>query len=178
VTESDEPPVDRTEIVTSGSRDGGQQCPVCDTRRVANARFCESCGYELSASGNGWIAVVIADRDYYDRLAPEGLPFPEHRPMRVFPLVGAQIRIGRHSTSRNIHPEIDLSGDPEDPAISHLHALLVRSSDGSYSVIDTGSANGTTVNEDAAPIDQPTPLAAGDRVHLGAWTTVVIRTAG
>jgi hypothetical protein len=43
-------------------------------------------------------------------------------------------------------------------------------------VVDCGSANGTTINDDPTPIqpDTPVTLAEGDRVHLGAWTTITI----
>ena len=53
---------------------------------------------------------------------------------------------------------------------------LLRQDDGSYAVIDPGSSNGTTLNDDPTPIAPNTlvPLASGDRIHLGAWTTITI----
>jgi pSer/pThr/pTyr-binding forkhead associated (FHA) protein len=88
-----------------------------------------------------------------------------------------EISVGRHSPTRGIRTQIDLSGAPEDPAISHLHAILLRQDDGSYAVMDPGSSNGTTLNDDPMPIapNTPVPLADGDRIHLGAWTTITIR---
>jgi pSer/pThr/pTyr-binding forkhead associated (FHA) protein len=88
-----------------------------------------------------------------------------------------EVNIGRRSPSRGIAPEIDLSGAPQDPAISHLHAILVRQDDDSYSLVDPGSINGTTLNDNPAPIapNTPIPLADGDRIHLGAWTTITLR---
>ena len=87
--------------------------------------------------------------------------------------------IGRRSASRGIHPDIDLADDPEDPAISHIHAMFVRSADGTYSIVDAGSTNGTTLNDDPTPIppDAAIALVHGDRIHLGAWTTITIRHA-
>ena len=72
---------------------------------------------------------------------------------------------------------ISTSPDTEDPGISHFHALLVRSSDGSFAIVDAGSTNGTTLNDDVTPLapDVSIPLGDGDRVHLGAWTTITIR---
>jgi hypothetical protein len=160
---------------------------------VGDDRFCEVCGYDFTApapSPGGtivaaaagstgtpaWEAVAIADRDYFDRVAPEGVTFPLHCPTRTFLLAGDQIRIGRHSNSRGIQPEVDLSGAPEDGAISHLHCILIEQPDGSYSVVDPGSTNGTTVNDDATPLmaNIAVALADGDRIHLGAWTTITI----
>ncbi|MDQ6613423.1 MAG: FHA domain-containing protein [Actinomycetota bacterium] len=175
---------------------GESHCPVCQTPRVGDDRFCEGCGHDYAAptttagpaatvlasvsgthSTSVWEATAIADRDYFDRVAPEGVPFPLHCPPRTFLLAGDQIRIGRHSNSRGIQPEVDLSGAPEDSAISHLHCILIEQADGSYSVVDPGSTNGTTVNDDPTPLmaNISVALADGDRIHLGAWTTITIR---
>ena len=125
-----------------------------------------------------WEAVAIADRAYFERLDPEGVTFPPHYPERTFALSGAEISIGRRSTARGIAPGIDLSGRPEDGGISHLHALLVLQDDGSYALVDPGSTNGTTVNDDPRPVEPnlAVPLADGDRLHLGAWTTITIHS--
>ena len=164
-------------------------CPVCQAPRVGDDRFCESCGYDFTSppptvvtTGDGatatgaWEAEVTADREYYDRMAPDGVPFPLHCPPRRFVLAAPEVRIGRHSTSRGIQPEIDLAGAPEDSAISHLHCLLIEQPDGTYSLVDPGSTNGTTLNDDTTPLTANTPiaLADGDRIHLGAWTTITV----
>jgi len=158
---------------------------------VGSDKFCEGCGYNFataqsatsaltpSTSGTtgSWEALVEADRDYFERVAAEEVDFPSHCPPRTFVLDQPQIQIGRHSQTRGTQPQIDLSGAPEDPAISHLHAVLMRQDDGSYALVDPGSSNGTTLNEDPTPIapNTPMPLADGDRIHLGAWTTLTIR---
>jgi hypothetical protein len=160
-------------------------CPVCTTPRSGDDRFCEGCGYDFDAPPPPdppppgtvqWEAVATADRDYFDRVAPTGVTFPPHCPSRTFALSAAETRVGRHSGTRGISPEIDLTGAPEDTAISHLHALLLRQGDGSYSLVDPGSTNGTTLNDDPAPVatNVAIPLADGDRIHLGAWTTLTI----
>ena len=42
---------------------------------------------------------------------------------------------------------------------------------------DLGSTNGTMVNDDPTPIapQLAIPLADGDRVRVGAWTTITVR---
>lgn len=166
-----------------------ERCPLCQLPRVGDDRFCEGCGFDFTSPATvvapgsspgqvpGWEAIATADRDYYDRVAPEGVPFPLHCPPRTYLLGGAQLRIGRLSNSRGIQPEVDLTGAPEDSAISHLHCILIEQPDGSYSVVDPGSTNGTTVNDDPTPLmaNVAVPLADGDRIHLGAWTTITIR---
>jgi hypothetical protein len=131
-----------------------------------------------------WTAVVTADRAYFDAIQAAGGPdaagiaFPAYFPQRRFRLAGTEVRIGRHSVSSGIDPEIDLSVPPADPGVSRLHAVLLKAPDGTWSVIDPGSANGTAVNGSEIPRGQAVPLREGDRIHLGAWTQLrVIRGA-
>jgi pSer/pThr/pTyr-binding forkhead associated (FHA) protein len=131
----------------------------------------------MSGTAGSWDALVEADREYFERAAAEEIEFPSHCPPRRFVLDQAEIGVGRHSPTRGTRPQIDLSGAPEDPAISRLHAILLRQDDGSYAVMDPGSSNGTTLNDDPNPVtpNTPVPLTDGDHIHLGAWTTITIR---
>lgn len=136
----------------------------------------------VPANGPAWTAVVTADRAYYDRVLAAGGPdaatldFPAYCPERRFQLTGTELRIGRRSTSRGLEPEIDLSGPPADPGVSHLHAVLIAEPDGSWAVLDPGSANGTQVNGGDIPGGVKVPLHSGDQVHVGAWTLLTIVT--
>jgi hypothetical protein len=129
-----------------------------------------------------WTAVVTADRAYYERVIAEGGPdaasieFPGYCPERRFRLSGQEMRIGRRSVSRGLEPEIDLTGPPTDPGVSHLHAVLIAEPDGSWVVLDPGSANGTIVNDGEIPGGVRVPLHDGDRICVGAWTVLTIRT--
>jgi FHA domain len=131
--------------------------------------------------GSGtWSAAVTADRGYFDAVQAASGPdadsigFPAYCPERRFRLTGGEVRIGRRSASRGIDPEIDLTGPPADPGVSRLHAVLIAAPDGSWSVIDPGSANGTLVNGSEIPANEPVPLRDGDRINLGAWTLVTV----
>ncbi|WP_433475780.1 FHA domain-containing protein [Spirillospora sp. CA-142024] len=130
----------------------------------------------------GPCALVKADRAYFDSVIAEmgqdagALAFPPYCPERRVPLLGDQIRIGRRSTTRALLPEIDLSAPPEDPGVSHLHAVLLAQPDGTWNLIDPGSTNGTTVNggTEPIPVNVPVPVGDGDRIHVGAWTTITL----
>lgn len=128
-----------------------------------------------------WTAVVTADRAYFDSVIADGhvdaalIEFPSNYPERRFELKGPQMRIGRRSVSRRLEPEIDLAGPPTDPGISHLHAVLIAQEDGSWSVLDQGSSNGTQVNGREIESGKPVPLHDGDCVCLGAWTALTLR---
>jgi pSer/pThr/pTyr-binding forkhead associated (FHA) protein len=126
--------------------------------------------------------VVTADRDYYETVLAVGGPdaamltFPAYCPERRFRLSGTEVRIGRRSVSRGIEPEIDLTGPPADPGVSRLHAVLVAAEDGTWSLVDPGSENGTLLNGTEVPPGTAVPLHDGDRIHLGAWTALTITT--
>jgi len=130
-----------------------------------------------------WTAVVSADRGYYDHVREEngsdaeGIEFPAYCAERRFALAGPEMRIGRHSASRGINPEIDLTGPPTDPGISRLHAVLIARPGGDWAVLDPGSANGTMVNGTEIPVGQEIPLRNGDRINLGAWTAITLQRA-
>lgn len=127
-----------------------------------------------------WTALVTSDRAYYDKVIAEGGPdaaqtdFPAYCPERRFTLSGSELRIGRRSASRGIEPEIDLTGPPIDTGISRLHAILTSEPDGTWSVVDPGSANGTLVNGADVPEGERIPLHDGDKINLGAWTLITI----
>jgi hypothetical protein len=131
----------------------------------------------------GWTAVVTADKEYFDRVVaargPDAgqLQFPADCPERRFRLSGPEMRVGRRSASRGLEPEIDLTGPPLDPGVSHLHAVLVAEPDGGWTVYDPGSANGTQVNGRELPRGARVRLGDGDRVCVGAWTMLTIHAA-
>jgi hypothetical protein len=174
-----------------------EACPRCGISRAG--QFCEACGYDYTTGAAGfppptmpvpmtqaplpvatWVAVVTADRAYYDSVRAaggpdaDGISFPAYCPERRFPLSGPEARVGRRSVSRGIEPEIDLTGPPADPGVSRLHAVLIAAPDGTWSVVDPGSENGTLVNGKDIPQGEAVPLHDGDRIHLGAWTALTI----
>jgi pSer/pThr/pTyr-binding forkhead associated (FHA) protein len=175
-SDDDPTPRDGTELVTRDSESACEQsCLVCGSPRAGTDRYCESDGYDFE-SRSRWIAVIAADRTYFEQVASDGIAFPGAYRPRTFPLDADEVSIGRHSATRGINPDIDLAGTPEDPGISHFHALLVRGPQGRYAVVDAGSTNGTIVNDAVSCVpDVEVPLTDGDEVHLGAWTTITIR---
>ena len=125
-----------------------------------------------------WTAVVAADRDYHKRVIARGGPdtveFPE-----VFPERRIQLRdnmlIGRHNRRQGIQPGIDLGIQPIDHGVSTQHAIL-RLRDAGPTITDLGSTNGTSINDSDHLLGngEETPVANGDRIHVGAWTTITI----
>ena len=118
---------------------------------------------------------MTADRARWVRQQTPGLPFPDAAPEHRLKLEGAEMRIGRLRAAGD-RAEIT----PDDPAISRVHAVLERQADGAYALRDLNSTNGTTLNDDPRPVstDVAVRLGDGDRIQLGAWTTITVRVAG
>jgi hypothetical protein len=85
-----------------------------------------------------------------------------------WPLTGGRHTIGRFGTGDGL--DIAL----QDPTISSRHAAIVV--DGSTGVVgleDTGSTNGTFVNDEHIGYGGRRELRDGDRIRFGGFTTVV-----
>jgi FHA domain len=127
-----------------------------------------------------WTVLVASDRVYFDRMKGAGgrygpaVAFPAHTSERRIRLTGSQMRIGRRSATREVQPEIDVAGQNGDPGISRLHAVLTPAPDGTWSITDPGSANGTLLNGREIKVGRPVTLHEGDRINLGAWTVITV----
>jgi pSer/pThr/pTyr-binding forkhead associated (FHA) protein len=124
------------------------------------------------------VAELVVDRAYFIWGGEDLELFPVDVPPRFVELTGTRTLIGRRSRSRGISPEIDLSVAPEDRRVSRAHALLDHPADGSLSVTDVGSTNGTWVGDDMTPLIQgvAVPLGDGASIFVGAWTRITFRT--
>ena len=112
------------------------------------------------------IAVVTADRAYYDSQQVGEVLFPVGAPPRTIELPAGPATIGRRSRTLGTEPAIDLAVPPEDPAVSHIHASLLPSDDGTWTVVDHGSTNGTYLNESPEPLTANVPPNSSRRSDL------------
>jgi hypothetical protein len=176
---TDERSTHASEVTKPG--EGVAVCPECGTARPAGDRFCETCGHDFEAAPPAepaWELVIEADRAYHERFAAGGMRFPDDAAPQSLPLEAAELRIGRADRSSNGAGGPQLTGAAEDPALSRSHAVLRRRPDGAYLIEDLGSTNGTEVNGRPLTAGEPVVLRDGDRVHLGAWTGMTIRSRG
>lgn len=127
--------------------------------------------------GVEWVVEVWVDPDWHAAQDVND-PCPSAGMPAVVPLRQRSVLVGRTSTSRNIHPDVDITGDT---GVSRRHAQLT--SDGMrWWIEDLGSANGTYVGGagqplPADPIVNRVELLDDGRVYLGAWTRLVVRKA-
>jgi pSer/pThr/pTyr-binding forkhead associated (FHA) protein len=125
-----------------------------------------------------WTAVVAADREFYERVlaggGPDTVEFPEFFRERRITLRDNAL-IGRRNRDQGVEPEIDLGIHPVDRGVSTQHAVL-RVRDSGLTITDLGSTNGTSLNDsdDFLANGQEIQLSDGDRVHVGAWTTITV----
>lgn len=136
---------------------------------------------DVSSGGIPQVFVAIStDADYYEAMVTEGeVPLPDPLPPdQELELFGAELHIGRTSESRAVHPNIDVEALTGDPAVSTRHAVLRVSGDGTVTITDVGSTNGTFVDDfEGEPVTQGIPVELGDDsvVYLGAWTRLAIK---
>ncbi len=121
------------------------QCPVCKTHNPAGMMFCVECGL------------------IFDRALPDdafGAP-----PVRLPVLVDST---GREHPIRAGENLVGREGDVmlTDPKVSRKHARIL-SSDGTFTVEDLGSTNGTELNGERLEPGEAKPLQPGDKVAFG-----------
>ncbi|HSZ43117.1 MAG TPA: protein kinase [Trebonia sp.] len=131
-------------------------------------------------AARAWAAVVSADHDYYDSVQAANeqdaarFSFPDDYAHRRIELAKQEMTIGRRSRSRHIEPDIDLTGDP---GVSRLHAILTTGPDGTCTVTDKDTPNGTQVNGREIPANEAVTLRSGDYINLGVWTRITLTRA-
>jgi hypothetical protein len=126
-----------------------------------------------------WVVEVWVDPEWYaDQQSPD--PMPSAGLPRTVVLTARSALVGRASRSRGIAPDVDCE---PDSGVSRRQAQLTT--DGTrWWVEDLESANGTFVAPasgplpvDPIPVGRKHELGPDDRVYLGGWTRLVVRSA-
>lgn len=89
------------------------------------------------------------------------------QPGTEFRLVNDESTIGRWDADNGVFPDVDLDAHDADAKVSRRHARIIRNN-GSYTIEDLGSTNGTYVNRGRRLLPGTAqPLADGDEVIVG-----------
>ena len=99
---------------------------------------------------------------------------PANEPERIFPLDLDENLVGRRSDVKGVFPEIMI----DDPGISRRHLKFNKQPDGSFAVLELGSANGTKLNGSDLEAGIVTPVSESDELTLGMWTRLKLRLRG
>ena len=124
---------------------------------------------------------VAPDPSFFEAMVTEGEvnlpdPLPPEQELELF---GNELHVGRTSESRGIHPNVDVEALTGDPAVSTRHAVLRVANDGTHTVTDVGSTNGTFIDDFGGdPITQGIPITLNENsiIYLGAWTKLTVET--
>jgi hypothetical protein len=179
-------------------------CPDCGAPRSdTSSNFCEICGYNFSTGTHGNVAIQEAPPSppaaptptATPVVPPPAAPAPITKTWKVFIAVDPSLRdpdgpeaptgfasvsvtldkpsnlIGRKSEKRAIDPEVSLD---QDDGVSHRHALLTCETDGSLTLRDIGSSNGTRLNGADVKALEDITLKDGDQITLGRWTRLTV----
>ncbi|MEW2395732.1 FHA domain-containing protein [Streptomyces sp. NPDC046862] len=165
-------------------------CTRCGNRNAENSRFCSNCGAPLRAGvtperpSETTSTISISGLEAYDSettgqtavpaLSPEAQAAVDALPLgsallvvRRGPNSGSRFLLDGDLTTAGRHPQSDIFLD--DVTVSRRHVEFRRGADGSFTVADVGSLNGTYVNRER--IDQVS-LSNGDEVQIGKYRLV------
>ncbi|WP_079065539.1 FHA domain-containing protein [Streptomyces olivochromogenes] len=165
-------------------------CTRCGNRNAENSRFCSNCGAPLrpgavperpsettstiSISGIEAYDAEVTGQTQMPTLSPEAQAAVDALPLgsallvvRRGPNSGSRFLLDGDLTTAGRHPQSDIFLD--DVTVSRRHVEFRRAADGSFTVADVGSLNGTYVNRER--IDS-VPLSNGDEVQIGKYRLV------
>jgi len=189
-------PAPATTVAAQGvrPRPGPRDCPACgEPRAASDARYCEVCRYDFVAGAPGrpptaaapapasaaapapapasakWQLVVTVDPSLDTE--PDPATPPPAEPERIFPVEASEMLVGRRDDRQQIRPAVAL----HDPGASRRHARFLLERDGTVSLHDLGSTNGTKLNGQDVVSGSVRPLKEDDEVTLGRWTRIRLR---
>lgn len=164
-------------------------CTRCGHRNPATSRFCSNCGAPLKGgiperASETTSTISISGLEAYDAevtgqtmlpsLSPEAQAAVDALPagsallvVRRGPNSGSRFLLDGDLTTAGRHPQSDIFLD--DVTVSRRHVEFRRGADGSFTVGDVGSLNGTYVNRER--IDS-VALSTGDEVQIGKYRLV------
>jgi len=167
-------------------------CSRCGTTNTAASRFCSYCGAPLRGTAGApyerasetTSTISISGIEAYDPEATGQVPLPllsaeaqaavaalpPHSALLVVrrgPNSGSRFLLDGELTTAGRHPQSDIFLD--DVTVSRRHVEFRRTLDGTFTVSDVGSLNGTYVNRER--IDS-VALNNGDEVQIGKYRLV------
>ncbi len=149
-------------------------CNACGHANPPGANFCSSCGAVLEPSRDD-TTITFTPVEGTGDVAEDELTvslgeFPESTAMVVVkrgPNAGSKYVLDQDVTRAGRHPDSDIFLD--DITVSRRHAEIRRGPNGSFTVHDVGSLNGTYLNRERVEDGE---LVAGDELQIGKFKLV------
>jgi len=162
-------------------------CSNCSHSNREGMLFCEECGYSLTVDAVGGATVptrrIADDPDELSAKATWGTAHYKSgtsiilhirdaaEPISVKP--SQRLIFGRSDQTSPVKPDVDLSSyGALEKGVSRQHAAIEISED-TLMLLDVGSSNGTFLNGQRLPPNQPRVLRDGDEVRLGKLVVYV-----
>jgi pSer/pThr/pTyr-binding forkhead associated (FHA) protein len=164
-------------------------CTRCGHRNAEASRFCSNCGAPLRAgaapdrASDTTSTISISGIEAYEAeatgqqapaLSPEAQAAVDALPfgsallvVRRGPNAGSRFLLDGDLTTVGRHPQSDIFLD--DVTVSRRHVEFRRGQDGTFTVADVGSLNGTYVNRERI---ESVALSNGDEVQIGKFRLV------
>ncbi len=150
-------------------------CHNCGHRNPEGVNFCSSCGGALLVDGDD-ATITLHPDDHSDGSDDSPVDTLVEVPHGSGVLVvtrgpnsGARFLLNDTVVKAGRHPESDIFLD--DITVSRRHVEISPSHDGTFTLRDVGSLNGTYVNRER--IDE-VQLAPGDEVQIGKFKLVYL----
>ena len=149
-------------------------CNQCGHRNPPESNFCSSCGSALDMLDDRTITLSAIDPLQDAPGADDDLVIPVGELardrgvliVRAGEQAGTRFTLDNDVTRLGRHPDSEISLD--DITVSRRHAEVQRTADG-YMVADSGSLNGTYVNQERV---ERAALRHGDEVQIGKFRLV------
>lgn len=154
-------------------------CNQCGHRNPPDSSFCSSCGSALDLLDDRTITLIAVD-PLQDAAGPEDdlvVPMSELDQgvgvliVRAGSQAGDRFSLDTDITRLGRHPDSEISLD--DITVSRRHAEVQRTEQG-YAVADSGSLNGTYVNQERV---ERAILQHGDELQIGKFRLVFFERA-
>ncbi len=148
-------------------------CTQCGQKNPDSARYCQHCGTLLLAADDT-TTISLAAQDIEAEVEEEvAAPVEELREgtamliVRRGPNKGSRFLLDKEVVTAGRHPESDIFLD--DITVSRRHAEIRRQPDGTFTVYDVGSLNGTYLNRERV---EEGDLKGGDELQIGKFKLV------
>ncbi|HEX3793709.1 MAG TPA: FHA domain-containing protein [Acidimicrobiales bacterium] len=151
-------------------------CHNCGHRNPEGVNFCSSCGNALLEDGDDATITLHPGEDHGEASEADTTMAMVEIPHGSGVLVvtrgsntGTRYLLGSGVTQAGRHPESDIFLD--DITVSRRHVEITHGGDGTSSIRDVGSLNGTYVNRERI---EEARLAPGDEVQIGKFKLVYL----
>jgi hypothetical protein len=189
------PVADPASAPSTSSSSAHENCPKCTEVRDGSAQFCGVCGYDYVNKTGGEVpqAAAPAPLAAAPSYAPPAVPTstPSSAPTSLSSArIDLEVVVGKAGPRKHsLFDNESLIGRPNnkvalslvidgDEGISRRQMMITRQPDGSVTVRDLDSANGTKVEHDGGTVTvavgEERPIVVGDKIIIGEHTVVTI----